>query len=348
MPMNPRELRAAAADAFAIRCGINIPTPHPMAEQVGRLPLKDLAEQFGEASGKPLSAAFTALKAGLTSSDFGAAMGEGLRQMMLRQFNVMAEHRQICAPVEVSDFRTIDLDFLDIGGSLAPVGENGEILSQDHGAIVQNGGSAQLTSYARALHISRVVIVNDSWGILQRAFAALGGSSSRLENRMVFEALEANPTLADSEPLFHEDHKNVVSGALNAAGLGVAMALLRSQETPSGEQSGHRAAYLCVSPAEEFAARKLIHEAGLDMSVVTSVNIVSSPSLDAGRWYLMADPLVAPVVARLHLPGARDVPFRLEPTRPADGRDGLALKLTTDLGVSVVSRVGVVRGGTVE
>ena len=342
---NLRELKAAAADHFAIRSGVNIPTPHPLAEQVGRMPLRELAEQFGEAwaasTGTPLRATFNAFKAGISSTDFGSAMGTGLREMMLHVFAAMSEHRKITAPLEVRDFRTIDLDFLDIGGTLAPTGENGEIQAQDQGVIIENGGSAQLTSFARTLYISRVVIVNDSWNILQRAFASLGGSSARLENAMVFQALEANPTLGDGEPLFHADLGNVVAGTLDATGLAQAMAALRNQTTPSGQVAGHRAAYLAVSPALEFTAIKLVHEAGLNLEVI------ASPNIPAARWFLFADPTSAPVVTRLHLPGARDVPFRLEPTRPGDGRDGMALKLTTDLGVSVVSRVGCIRGGTV-
>ena len=345
MYTNLLELRAAATDAFAIRSGMDIPDPHPIAEQIGRMPMKELAAQFGEAwsarTGKPLSPAFNAFKAGLTSSDFGAAMGEGLRLMMLHVFDAMAEHRRITAPLEVRDFRTLDLDFLDIDGTLAPTGEAGEIRSQDTGVIVQNGGSAQLTSYARTLYISRVVIINDSWNILQRAFASLGGSSARLENAMVFQTLEANPTLGDSEPTFHSDHGNIVADALDASSLGAAMAALRNQTTPSGQTAGHAARVLAVSPALEYAARKLVHEAGLDLEVI------ASPNIAAARYYLFASPTAAPVVTRLHLPGAANLPFRLEPTRPGDGRDGMALKLTTDLGVSVVSRVGVIRGGTV-
>ena len=338
---DPRELRAAATDAFTLRSGVNIENPHPLAEQVGRLPLKDLAERFGEASGKPLSQAFSAFRAGLTTADFGLAMGEGLRQMMLLQFATMAEHRQVCAPLEVKDFRTIDLDFLDIDGTLAAVAEGGEIQHQDQGVVIGKGNSARLTSYARALHISRQLIINDQWGILQRAFSSLGGSSSRLENKMVFDSLESNPTLGDSEPTFHSDHGNVVADALDASALAAAMAALRTQLTPSGQQAGHAARVLAVSPALEYTARKLTHEAGIDLAVI------ASPNIAAGRWYLFASPETAPVVTRLHLTGARDRPFRLEPVRSPDGRDGLSLKLTTDLGVSVVSRVGCIRGGTV-
>jgi hypothetical protein len=71
------------------------------------------------------------------------------------------------------------------------------------------------------------------------------------------------------------------------------------------------------------------------------------PWLASGRWYALADPRLAPVVAFLHLRGsAPDAPpVRVEPAKTAINVDGVAIRASADLGVAIVGRVGAVRGG---
>ena len=343
---NFKEITAAVPDALMMKSGLIVHNAHPLAEKVSNMPLQEIATAFGllEIQRKPSrnpASPHGVFAIGLQSPDLASSLGSGLLDLMLQKYNALAEHRAICMPIEVNDFRPVELSFLDISEDLAPIGENAEIPQLYQGAVFGAGAVSQLSSFGRVLHVSREVIVNDQWGIVAKAFSALGAGSSRLENKLVFSALEANPTLPDGESMFHDAHQNVVAGTLDGSGLAAAMALLRNQPTLTGTPAGHKGRYLVASPALEYAAIKLVHEAGLDLRVVASPNIL------AARWYLMADPVIAPVVGRLHLKGAAATPFTVGMGKRDIASDGVAMKLIADHGVSILGRVGIVRGGTV-
>lgn len=340
--LSPRDTLAAMPDALMLRAGLNVRHPHPMAEQLAaEARLADLAEVAGhlraEKEGRPLRDTRAALGAGLSSHDFGAGFAKGMLQLLRVRYDAMADHRPLCADLPVRDFHEQEFPRADIDVTLPRVLEDGEI--QSASVMVGAGVTARLHTFGRKLIAARKVIVNDQFELLQQTFSNLGTSAGRLENKMVFDALEANPTLEDEELLFHVDHGNIEASALDADPLGAAIGKIRNQKMPNGALSNYAARFLVVAPELELKARKLVHESGAGLDVISSAHIA------AGRWYVMADPEVAPVVGRLFLRGSDGRPLLLDPAPAKIEIDGALFKFRADLGVVVVGRVGIVRGG---
>ena len=186
--------------------------------------------------------------------------------------------------------------------------------------------------------IVRDATINDELGGISKVLATLGASAARLESRMVSDALEENPALDDGREVFHADHMNVVAAALDAIGLGQAMALLRTQPTSAGLRADLRARHLVVAPDLEYVANRLIVESSLDVKVSSLANLPN------GRWFLMADKVGCPTVATLRLQGAK-LPVRVESRRGPIKADGAGVRVIAELGACMLRRTGIVRGG---
>ncbi len=342
--MNAKEILAALPDALALRGGIDLTDPHPLADSVAQMSLAQLAEEIGEhmLAADPRythvigHSTRAAIAAGLTSEDFGVAVAVGLQRMLVRRYESLADHLPLCAPVPVNDYKEITLPMLDLGPGLEPVGGNGEL---PNSAMIDAaaGQTGKLLSYSRLLRITRQTFINDQWNAVSTALTGFSASASRLENRLIFDMLESNPQLSDGDPLFHADVQTEVAGALSDETLGQAMGLLRMQQTKTGETSGFGAKFLVVDPYQEAKALKLVQDMGANLWVI------ASPNIGPGRWYVMADPESAPVIGRLTMSRGR-APIRAERKKPPLQFDGVGVLVGTDVGFVIVDRIGVVRG----
>ena len=101
---------------------------------------------------------------------------------------------------------------------------------------------------------------------------------------MLANTMETGITMGDGQPMFDAQFKNVHAAALDAAALGKAIELLRTQPTSSGQPAGLSARHLIVAPDLEFSARRLVHESGVQ------IELQALAGLSAGRWFLLAAP----------------------------------------------------------
>lgn len=334
---NPRDILAAGPDAIAAAFGIETRNPHPLAADLYTAPLSRLAYAAGLAirPQQPHENDRTVMARGMQSADFAGLLAAASVTLANRRFSAAAEHRAFCAVVECRDFRPSEIFTTDADGELPEVGELSEIATGR--AMVGNGTSAQLRTFARVLRASRTLIVNDNAGMLADAVAQMGTAAARTEAREVFAALEANPTMADGELVFHADHGNIIAAALNGTNLGAAMAALRSLELPGGNLTDLAAAHLVVAADLEMLARTLTYEAGLQITVT------ASSRLPTGRWYLLPSPEAAPTVGVLKLKGAAQ-PILIEPWQDEFAYDGAMMRARCDTGAVLVART-LVRGG---
>lgn len=334
---HPADLLAAGPDAIAAAFGIETRNPHPLAADLYTAPLSRLAYAAGLAirPQQPHENDRTVMARGMQSADFAGLLAAASVTLANRRFSAVAEHRAFCAVVECRDFRPSEIFTTDADGELPEVGELSEIATGR--AMVGNGTSAQLRTFARVLRASRTLIVNDNAGMLADAVAQMGTAAARTEAREVYAALESNPTLDDGEPVFHTDHGNIVASALDATSLGAAMAALRTMVLTGGNQADLPAAHLVVAADLELAARKLVHEAGLQIAVTASARLAS------GRWYLLPSPEAAPTVGVLKLKGAAQ-PILIEPWQDEFAYDGAMMRARCDTGAVLVART-LIRGG---
>lgn len=333
---NSREVMSAAPDAIAMGTGASVNRPHPLASE---LTLRKIAYACGvnvrrpQPHDTPMSVAAT----GMGTADFSRIVADGVRAVTLQSYAMQADHLTYVTPFEVNNFLPGQIPALDSDLKLEPISEDAEI--QQGVALVEGGAqSVKLTTFARAIGISREAIINDSTAALGRVFAELGASAGRTEARLLAKALEANQVLDDGAVTFDPAYSNVVADAFGWGALVTATTLLRTQMTQAGQRADLKARFLVVAPDLELPAQSVVTEAGLDIKVFSLAN------LSSGRWFLLADPLACPAVGVLRLAGAKS-PIRVEQRKRPAQMDGACVQVTADLGAFVLRRTGIVRGG---
>lgn len=340
------DMRSAAADALLSEFGHQQRPPHPLASTFEGHALSKMAYLVGAAIRQPLPHENDMMvrARGLTSSDFSAVVATAGRVFAEARYRAAARHLAFCESVEVRNFKPESVGDLAVANELPLVGEGAEITA--HRALLADGGiTAALMSYASILKYSRDVVINDNARLVASSLAAFGNAAARTEARLVYQALESNPVMPDGAPAFHEDFGNIVvptegSAALGEEILGAGLSALRKGASllrNDGDVADLDAAHLIVSAELEFTARKLASSASMPIDIVATTRIT------AGRWYLLPDRSVQPVVAALRLKGAAS-PLRLEQATKSAGFDGFGVRAAADLGAALVSRFAV-RGG---
>ena len=338
--LNAREIMAAASDAMAIAMGVKVKQPHPIASGIS---LKEIAyaagtlarpDQLGGAYGQVLAS-------GLAVGDFSKYLAAATQQVIVNTFELQAQHTRFAVSLEAKNFRPQPLPSLDADLALEPLAEGAEI-SQSASIVAAGATAAQLTTFAKILRLSREAIYNDSLQAFAMVSANLGASAARMESLLVAKALESNPVLDDGLPVFdpvNNVYNNIVTNPLSSAAIGEAMTCLRTQLTASGTRAELAAKHLVVSPFLEHTAMAMLKQVDSEIELHVLSNI------PAGRFYLLANPLVHPVVGLLKLKGSSaSVIVTEQRKRPIDC-DGSAIRVVADLGAVLMSRTGIVRCG---
>lgn len=342
MLQSPAQILEAAPDALALAMGASPRNPHPQAGLLAREgAMSNLSYVLGtrhpraRADDRPdVVQAY-----GMRSAEFGNLLAEAAANVAARRFADLAAHRSFSTLLAVPNYLPQQLPgTADVDIDLPLTGEVREI--KQFTVKTTEAGTAQVRRYMAMLGITAEVIRDDAAGAVAAAVGSAASAIARIEGKLVYGALEANPTLQDGAPTFHTDLGNVIEAALDASTLAQAVAALRNQRTPGGQAADLPAAHLVVSPGLEFAAGKLVHEAG------ASIGVIATTHLPEGRWYVFAAPSVSPTVAVLTLD--RTAPtVRIDATRENLRFDGATLTARANLGAAILGRIGVIRGGDV-
>jgi hypothetical protein len=323
--------------------GIQCPQ-HPLSAEIEKLTFHEMAAKYAREINPHLGQPHDVTKepqaalAALNTQDFGMALSDVVVKVILRRYNATQEYRRLCKEIEVTNYKEIELPGIDLPPAFSQLGEGGEyfslpLLTSEAGSVVQ------LKTYGRIVRVTRRLLVNDMWGAVAESFREIAAGLNRFEDRYIWSMLEANPTLADGQPLFGPDNQvsaTLIDGDLGALAQGVAA--LRMQKTVGGDEPvGNAPSFLCVSPAQEVVANHILQHLAMRMIVV------ASPHIPPGRWYIFANPDLSPVLIRPVL--AMHDPVRVEYVRAPAHFDGIAFRVAFDSGIAIQSRVGVVRGG---
>lgn len=333
--MNHTRITEALPQALQLRLG-NYPKNaiHPDAHDLSQWPLKDLVEAAGRYSEPATRNAFAS---GLHSQDFGQALATAIGPKILTAYRAVTSHRIVCHDIEARDYKPLNLPSVELSDNFTRVSELGEIPSPPRDALRSRTAEAQLTVYARKITISRETILNDNLGFIADSLTQVGADVARLEHRLAMNLLNTNPVMSDGANLFDNAlGTNVVDSGVFPSSMETAISTLMQQKTTGGNNSLLRPYAMIIPPWFEMRSRKVLAEAGLDL------HIVVSPEIEGNKWFLLADPSVAPVLGRLHLKGNHAQPYKLE--HFVDFRvQGTTLILTADMGFSLIKRTGIVR-----
>ena len=206
----------------------------------------------------------------MTTSDFPSILAN-VANKTLRQAYEAAPRTFVpfCRQVSAADFKPINRVQLSDVPTLPKVNEKGEF---HRTALSDSKETYSLATFGEIVAITRKVIINDDLQALTRVPAGLGQAAAQLESDTVWAVITGNPNMADGNPLFHANHKNLNgSNALALGALATARAALRVQKAPKGTILNLQPRYLIVPAALEQTADQLIYPINLAATAVTGV-----------------------------------------------------------------------------
>ena len=290
-----------------------------------------------------------------TSADFSSLIANVANKRLRRSYEENPGTYKAWArrAPNAPDFKDINVAQLSAMPDLLQVTEHGEF---KYGSLTDSGATYRLLTYGRIVPFSRQLIINDDLRAFDRAVTAFGAAAMRLENRVVYAELTANPVLGDGVQLFHASHGNLKTGALSAlsaTAMGDARASMRLQTGLQGELLNLPPRFLIVPAALEQTAYQLTSASYVPATTSavnefrqggrTAVEPVVEPVLDAASsaaWYMAAASAAVDTVEFCYLDGA-DGP--LISSEMKFERDGLQLRCRHDFAAKAVDFRGLFR-----
>ncbi|MCC6071456.1 prohead protease/major capsid protein fusion protein [Massilia sp. GCM10020059] len=255
------------------------------------------------------------------------------------------------------DFKNISVVQLSGAPDLLKTNEHGEFT---YGTMKDAGASYALVTYGRMIALTRQAIINDDLRAFERMVTAFGASSSRLENRLVYSQLTANPVMGDTVALFHATHGNLGTGA----GSALQMSALKSGRTAMRLQKGLQGEELNLAPnfllvpasleqdAYQLTSSNYVPAKQSDVNEFraggrTAVEPIVEPILDAisdKEWYLASNNSQIDTVEYCYLDGAEGPVID---SQNGFETDGVTWKCRLDFAAKAVDHRGLYKGAGV-
>jgi phage head maturation protease len=243
-----------------------------------------------------------------------------------------------CKTMSVPDFKTATVvSMSEIGSLLDLIPEGGEYKAAN---FSEDKETVSIQTFGKMIHLSRQMIINDDLNALSRIPQGMGALAKRTLNNSVYTKLFANPTMNDTKAIFHTDHGNLLTGALNVANLDAARVAMSRQKDLSGTSFLNIAPDILLVPNAIQGTAKILMGAqwNPDSTKFQVPNIVggmcqiySDALLDANSttaYYLISSQYESFVVAFLN--GVQE-PYT--ETQIGFDTDGLAVKVRLDWGI---------------
>lgn len=249
------------------------------------------------------------IRAAFSTVSVPAILSNVAGKKMLQSFNAQTLIApKLCSTGDLNDFKESERVRLTDVGDLLPVGADGEIKD---GGVTEETAKNQLETYAKKFCLTRKMIINDDLGAFLQIPTAMGTRAARLIDQLFFKRLLSNPY-----GLFHEKHKNLLTGAesaLDFESLAKAIQVFADQTDADNQPIAVEPRYLLVPTALKMKALELTKSnniviAGSNDTVRGALNVIadenlqviSSPYLansaykgaSADAWYLFGDPSV--------------------------------------------------------
>ncbi|WFS01599.1 Mu-like prophage major head subunit gpT family protein [Rhizobium tumorigenes] len=335
--------RSARIEALAYRLGAPLPAAGPSAAARGHMDdgMINIAAASIDHRSMPRNARdvediFT--RAAHTTSDFPLIMGGAInRTLEARYALAQPTYRSIARQRNFRDFRPHTS--LKIGDfpMLQRVVEDGEI---KYGTLTEGAETLQVLSYARAISVSRQLMINDDLGAIADVLASYGNTVALFEE-ITFYSQAFNQVLADGKAVFHAGHNNLATAAsaVDVANVSLGRASLAKQKSLDGNPLlSNQAAILMAGPDRITSAEMLV--AAITPATLANINIfsgrlttMSTAQLTDFAWYLFPRPELGSNYRWGYLEGYEAPRVRIE--NPF-GRQGMAMSVEHDFGCGAV------------
>ncbi len=288
--------------------------------------------------------------AALSTSDFPHILANVAKKFLGKVFAAADRtFLPLSRQVSFTDFKPRKVVALGDAPALLKVPEGAEIT---YGSMGEKGETYALATYARILHLTREMLINDDLDAFGRIPRMFGMSAAILENELAWQLWTANTdgvVMGDGLQLFAGGHNNTSTGVLGITGLSNARAKMRAQTSIDGKKMRLRPANLVLPFAHETLGEQLT--ASLAPSALSEHNpfasafdnVIVEPLLDdksSLEYYVTANPDQVDVMEHGYLEG-HEGPY-IE-TREGFEREGVEIKCRHDFAVAVIDHRGIVR-----
>lgn len=317
------EMRKTLEAAMSLRVGVSADTLEKsygaQTVEAGMremdMPLKQLMVECMKLDGIPYSRGFDneTIRAAFSSVSLPGILSNVANKKLLQSYEAQPViATKLCSTGDLNDFKETERFRLTDVGDLLPVAADGEIKD---GGLLEEAATNRLETYGKKFCLTRKMIINDDLNAFMKVPVAMGNRAARLIDQLFFSRLLQNPAQTDGKALFHNSHRNILTGAssaLSADSLKKAVQLYLDQTDADGQPISVEPRYLLVPTALKHLAIELTRGATLVMSGGTentvrpainvladeNLQVVSSPYLGNAAydgssqtaWYLFGDP----------------------------------------------------------
>lgn len=288
----------------------------------------------------------------MTRSDFPVLLENVLGKMLLAAYGTAPDSwREVAAVGSVRDFREsprLRLGTLPRLDKLLEAGEFRNIHFPD-----AEKETIQAETHGNIIGLTRQALVNDDVDGFARIVTMLGRAAARSIDIDLFALLASNgglgPTMGDGDTLFHANHNNIASTAAapTVDSLEAARVLMAQQQDKDGNDYLDLRPDVWAGPIAFGAAVRVAIGAEFDFAaggatpqfmkpnVVRDLlsTVADTPRLSGDRWYVFADPELAPTFEVVFLEGQESPTIEVE---EGFRYDGIQWRVRHDYGVGAV------------
>jgi hypothetical protein len=238
----------------------------------------------------------------ISASTFGDTLGDSITRAMIRLYgasDAYTDWRWMCDVVPITDFRTQERTRVGGYGNLATVAENGAY--PDVNSPTDEKATYAVTKRGGVETLSLEAIANDDVGLIRRIPQMLATAAGRTVFEFVYDFLRSNAVIYDTKALFHADHANIGTAALDEDSFAAARLRMKQQtEKDSGKRLGITLKHLVIpSELEQVAYDTFVRFQNLDKTFVQSrsptVHVVDYWT-DTNNWFAAADNAQVPLI----------------------------------------------------
>ncbi|MDP2079900.1 MAG: Mu-like prophage major head subunit gpT family protein [Pseudotabrizicola sp.] len=251
-------------------------------------------------------------RAAHTTSDFPLVVSNAMNKVALATYQAAASPlKSLARQRTLPNFKDSTSIRLGEVGRLEPLNEAGEITATSR---AENGESFRLSTYARALNVSRELLINGDLGLLGDMTRAFAEAAAATEADIMVDLLTSNPNLSDGVAVFHASRGNIGTGAgLTIGSVDSARKAMRAVKGLDGKTLvAVQPKYLLVGPELETEAEAFL--TALYAATTADVNpftgklsLLVEPRITDDRWMIFADPARLPCLQYGYLASAQGV-----------------------------------------
>lgn len=245
----------------------------------------------------------------LDTTSWADALGDSITRRMQGVYEGQTDlqaWRRVVTVGRANDFRAQERVRIGGYGNLPAVAQGA-----DYTALTSPGDDKASFAVSKRGGLETVtleMIKNDDVNAIRRVPVELALSAGNTLYEFVFDFFRTNPAIYDTKALYHVDHGNLFTAALDATAFAAhRLAMVKQARAGSAKRLGTTPAIVLVPfELEETAYNLFQRNTNLDQTFVQSMKpqvIVPSYWTDANDWCAVADPMKLPVLEVSFLDG---------------------------------------------